>query len=374
MKNPLTNHSGSRSQTTPFSFSPEMLNWLLGRRQYTDFLKTFDFRIFRKFNAPCLTPLIYWKIAQEGLQGNVPEPVLEGLQDDYEMVLKTVLLQEAEISSALRELINGGVAPILLKGADFRLRLYDNPITRPMCDLDLLISPEEVPLAREVMELGGYTRALDSHSFRPGFRQRFMGELHVTSPNGRLMVDLHWYLEAVANFYRLPYQRLANLALPWEYEGLPVRLLCPEHALIYLCLHHYDELRDPLQILDLGLALTRLPLNWSLFLEEVAFFRCQAPIFLMLQGLQQVFPETVPKTVLASLERHRPSSLERLALSPIFGKGVSPLVRLCHHRRLSDWVAYLAAIFWPHPDYLVAVLGKTDRAAYLWRSLRKTFP
>jgi hypothetical protein len=87
----------------------------------------------------------------------------------------------------------------------------------------------------------------------------------------------------------------------------------------------------------------------------------QVPIFLMLNGLQQIFPETVPKTVLASLNRYRPSTLERLALSPIFGKGSSPLVRLYHLCRLSDW----AAIFWPHPDYLVAVLGKPDRAAYL---------
>jgi hypothetical protein len=118
----------------------------------------------------------------------------------------------------------------------------------------------------------------------------------------------------------------------------------------------------------------RLPLDWSLLLEEVAFFRGQAPIFLMLNGLQQIFPETVPKGVLASLKRYRPSSLERLALSPIFGKGFSRLLRLYHHRRLSDWAAYLAAIFWPHPDYLVAVLGKPDRAAYLWRSLRKTLP
>jgi hypothetical protein len=66
--------------------------------------------------------------------------------------------------------------------------------------------------------------------------------------------------------------------------------------------------------------------------------------------------------------------LEKLAFSLVFGKGVRPLARLHHDRRLSDWAAYLAAIFWPHLDYLVAVLGKPDRAAYLWRSFRKTLP
>jgi hypothetical protein len=280
-------------------------------------------------------------------------------------------LQEPELIKALKKLISGGVVPILLKGADLRLRLYGDPITRPMCDLDLLICPEELPRAQEVLKRAGYTLAIDSHCFRPGFRKRFMGELHLTSPNGRLMVDLHWYLEGGANFYRLQYQRLRHMAISWEYEGLPVKLLCPEHTLIYLCLHHYDELRHALQIIDLGLALARLSISWSLFLKEVAFFCCQAPISLILNGLQQVFPETVPKTVLASLKQYRPSSLERLALSPIFGKGFSPLIRLHHYHRLTDWAAYLAAIFWPHRDYLVAVLRKPDRAAYLWRSFRQ---
>jgi hypothetical protein len=367
----------THGQATSFGFSPVILNWLLGRDLYiniVNLLKTPDFKLLEQLSAHGLTPLIYQKIEEQSLKGELDPEVLKWLINDYCLVLQEALLQKPELIKALEKLVSVGVAPILLKGADLRMRLYSDPITRPMCDLDLLISPEELPRGQEVLERAGYTRAIDSHCFRPGFRKRFMGELHLTSPNGRLMVDLHWYLEAVANFYRLPYQRLGHLAIPWEYEGLPVKLLCPEHALIFLCLHHYDEFRNALQIIDLGLALARLPLNWSLFLEEVAFFRCQAPIFLMLNGLQQVFPETVPKTVLASLNRYQPSSLERLALSPIFVKGFSPLVRLHHHRRLSDWAAYLAAIFWPHRDYLVAVLGKPDRAAYLWRSFRRTLP
>jgi hypothetical protein len=377
MQNPLINLKGTHCQVAPFGFSPAMLDWLLGRSKTTticDILRNSDLKLLTELSANRLTPFIYQRILEQGLDGDLPQPVIKWLKNDCALCLQQAFLQEGEVVQVLRQMITAGVAPILLKGADFRLRLYGNPVARPMCDLDLLISPEDLPRAEEVLARACYTRAMDSHSFRPGFRKRFMGELHLNSPNGRLIVDLHWFLEAVGNFYRLPYQRLAHLALPWDYEGLPVRLLCPEHALIYLCLHHYDEVRNALQIVDLGLALTRLPLDWPLFLEEVAFFHCQAPIFLMLNGLQQIFPEAVPKTVLKSLDRYRPSSLERLALSPIFGKGFSPLVRLYHYRRLSDWAAYLAAIFWPHQDYLVAVLGKPDRAAYLWRSLKKTLP
>jgi len=374
MKNPLINPPGSRCQAAPVACSPAMLNWLVGRGQNLsigNLLKTADLKLLAELRAHRLTPLIYQEIAEQGLTGDVPQPVLARLRHDYAIALQAVSLQEPLMVQVLRELICGGVAPILLKGADARLRLYGNPFVRPMSDLDLLISPEELPQAQGILDGLGYTRSSDSHCFRPGFRKRFMGQIHFTSPNGRLMLDLHWYIEAVANFYRLPYQRLGQMAIPWEYEGMPVRLLCPEHALIHLCLHNYDELRDALQFVDLGLALTCLPIDWPLFLKEAAFPHCQAPIFLMLDSLNQIFPQTVPETVLSSLKHYRPSFLEELALSPIFGNCFSPLARLYHHRRLSDWAAYLAAIIWPHPDYLVAVFGKPDHAAYLRHSLRK---
>ena len=96
------------------------------------------------------------------------------------------------------------------------------------------------------------------------------------------MVDLHWCLEAVAGFYRLPYSRLREKALSWDYQGQQVKVLAPEHLLMHLCLHLYDELLDALRLVDLGLVLCRLPLNWNLFLDEVTRFRCQAPIAIML--------------------------------------------------------------------------------------------
>lgn len=374
MKNPLINPPGSRCQAAPVAFSPAMLNWLVGRDQNLsigNLLKTADFKLLAELWSQRLTPLIYQKIAEQGLIKDMPQPVYVRLRKDYLLFLKSALLQEREVVKVLRELIHGGVVPILLKGADARLRLYGNPVARPMSDLDLLISPEELPQVQVILEGLGYTRSVDSHCFRPGFRQRFMGQIHLTSPNKCLMVDLHWYIEAVANFYRLPYERLGQMAIPWEYEGMPVRLLCPEHALIHLCLHNYDELRDALQIIDLGLALTLLPIDWSIFLEEAAFFRCQVPIFLMLDSVNRIFPQAVPETVSSSLNHYHPSFWEALALSPSLGNCFSPLARLYHHRRLADWAAYLAAIIWPHPDYLVAVFGKSDHGAYLRHSLKK---
>lgn len=346
-----------------------LLNWLVERGNNLSIrhlLNTDGFKLLAEPSVGSLAPLIYQEFRERGLDGKVPQPVLDWLRNSYALSMAQALRQEQDVLEALRELSNGGVTQILLKGADARLRLYGNPIARPMSDLDILISPEEFPRAQEILAGLGYAPTAE---FRPGFGQRFMGQIHLTAANGRIMVDLHWYIEAVANFYRLPYQRLEQMAIPWEYEGIAVKLLCPEHFLIHLCLHNYDELRNVLQIIDLGLALHRLNIDWALFLQEVAFFHCRAPIVVMLDNLNQIFPQAVPETVLSSLSRYRPSFLEELALSTRLGKVFSPLARLYYQRRLSDWAAYLSAIIWPYPDYLVAVLGKPDRAAYLRHSI-----
>jgi hypothetical protein len=146
----------------------------------------------------------------------------------------------------------------------------------------------------------------------------------------------------------------------------------PEHTLIHLGLHNYDELHSALKILDLGLVLTRLRLDWDRFLQETTRFGCQAPSYIMLRSLARVFPRTVPDLVLAHLGHFPPSSMQKLALSPTLERFTRLLAPLYHHRRLSDWAAYLGALLWPSQDYLPATFGigsRTARLCHIWEHL-----
>jgi hypothetical protein len=313
-----------------------------------------------------LSPLINMQIIGQGRKRNLAPQWLESLKHDYCLSLQKTLRQEHDALLVLQALSAAGVEVLLLKGADLRLRLYDDPAVRPMADLDLLIPKAALAKARSVLDRLGYGLSSDSLNPRPGFREHFRAGLHFKKPDRTsLMVDLHWHIEAVANFYRLPYESLRRQAIPWDYQGVPVKLLSPEHLLIHLCLHNYDELDQALRIVDLGLVLKRLPLDWRLFLAEADRFRCQAPLYLMLGQLARLFPQTVPTEVLTVLGNYHPSFWERMALN----QELNPLVRLVaplyHHRRPGDWVRYFAALLWPHQDYLGAVYGKQARAAYL---------
>jgi hypothetical protein len=321
-----------------------------------------------------LSAIIFLQIMRQGWQNTLPHSWLEFLKDDYCFSLQNSLRQEHDALLVLQSLAAAGIEVILLKGADLRLRLYDDPAIRPMTDLDLLIPRAVLDKARSVLGRLAYRLSSDSLDPRPGFREHFRASLHFKKPEQvSLMVDLHWQIEAVANFYRLPYGNLHRQARPLDYQGIPVKVLSPEHLLIHLCLHNYDELNQALRIVDLGLALQRLPLDWRLFLAEADRLGCQAPLYLMLDQLARIFPQTVPAEVLTVLGNYHPSYFEKIALN----QRLNPLVRLVaplyHHRQAGDWVRYFAALLWPHPDYLIGVYGQRARGAYI-RQVLELFP
>lgn len=353
-----------------------ILSWLIGQSHALPpaISQEFDAALLAEMRRHRLTPVIFEQIKRQGLERTLDPQWLEFLQHDYYVSLQTALRQENDALQVLQALAAAGIEVFLLKGADLRLRLYDDPAVRPMVDLDLLVSPASLGAVREFLGILGYTLSLDSVNPRPGFRERYRVGLHFQAPPpASLMVDLHWGLEAVAGYYRLPFTRLAEQAHTLDWEGLPVKVLSPEHAFMHLCLHNYDEGDAALRLLDLGLTLTRLPINWQLFLTEAGQCRCQAPLFVMLRGLGELLPGAVPLQVLRGLEAYVPWGAERLVLRHSYHPLARLLGPLSHQRRPSAWAAYLAALLWPDPAYLTAVSGSPSRLAYLASSLKYLF-
>jgi hypothetical protein len=352
-----------------------LILWLLGRQPSPlSLFRTADPGWWTELRRHRLSPLLYTRLLSAGLVAGLPKAVMQLLRHDYLGALQLFLGQERQSRRLLTQLGDAGIEAILLKGADLRLRLYDDPATRPMTDLDLLISPASLGAVRGFLENLGYTLSRDSLNPRPGFRERYRVGLHFqASPPVSFMVDLHWGLEAVAGYYRLPYARLASQAQTLDWEAMPVRVLSPEHTLMHLGLHFYDEGDFALQLLDLALALDRLPINWPLFLTEAAQCRCQAPLFVMLRGLEELLPGSVPPQIIGELGTYVPGGAERLVLRHSQHPVARLLGPLHHQSRPSAWACYLGAILWPDPAYRAAASGSPSRLAYLASSLQPLF-
>jgi hypothetical protein len=77
------------------------------------------------------------------------------------------ILECCELEVVLAALTEAGLLTILLKGAALAYTLYPDPALRPMSDLDLLIHPQDLKQAVQVIQSMGY-RKMESTSGKGG--------------------------------------------------------------------------------------------------------------------------------------------------------------------------------------------------------------
>ena len=319
-------------------------------------LRTLDATWVEHWRALQLTPLLYRELARRGWDAQIAPPWWSTLRDDYVLALKTAFQEEEEIKELLQALTKAGVNPILLKGSDLRHRLYHDPAIRPMVDVDFLLAPGEVERVHPILERLGYRLAHSTDHPPVKFIERFGYELLYTPPAGKkLLLEPHWEIRSSAGQYRLPFASLEAAAIIIDYDGIAVRVLSPEHLLLHLCLHHMHGDHDncgfqksdalPSQIIDVVLAVQRLPLDWHRFLKEVDRFRCAHPVYRVFRGVNVLIPLPVPSWVWASLKSYRPTWDERLLLG--LRNGLRFLSRnfpgLSRHRRLWEIATFMLA-------------------------------
>jgi len=351
---------------------------LAGKKQIWDALAAADPHLLAELRDNGLTPLIYLQLLGQNQHQKLPPAFLREFHQDYASSLKTAARQEQAALQIIRSFNQAKVDFILLKGADLRLRVYQDQAQRPMCDLDTLISRDQLPLTRQTLAQLGYRLSPLLTDPRPGVRELFDHELMFEPSSGEgLAIDLHWEIRTVAGFYRLPFPVLRRRAVLADYQGLPIKLLSPEHLVIHLCLHMYGDRFDcrqvyynDLQIVDLALALTRLSLNWPQFLKDVAMFQCQAPVLSVLQEMSNILPHAINLMVLSELARYRPKTAERILLSQKLGY-FSNYFAAFSRNPCRYWLSYVASKLWPSRQYLAQASGTPSRIAYLKQFLGK---
>jgi hypothetical protein len=301
----------------------------------------------------------------------VSSTLLEELRHEYLCAVQQAVRQEAEAAQIVGDLVAAGIEVTLLKGADLRLRVYRDAAARTMIDLDLLVNPHHLARTRAVLENLGYT-VIDSHiDQRSGFRKRFApADFYKPPPGLTLKVDLHWGLWHEYSFYGLPLGPVQAQAHEALFQGVPVKVLIPEHLLIHLGLHAYWDGVMLRQLVDLALAAARLPVDWSRFQADASRWLCQAPMYQILNMVHHLSPEVVPSSVLAGLAGHQDPWPEKLVHTKALGPFTYYFATL-YRRPLGDWPAFLAAKLWPDRKYLLAQFGSASRGRYLWQFVRK---
>jgi hypothetical protein len=171
--------------------------------------------------------------------------------------------------------------------------------------------------------------------------------------------------------YRLPYGRLREKAVP-DPQGRAALVLAPEHLLLHLALHAFEELETAriLKIMDIHRVMTKAPVDWQFLVGEADCLQVLGPAAWILSRVGEVDPQALPPGVGRALQAYAPEAWERIILRR--GRGVlllASLAALWRHLPRREWAAYLKAKLWPSEAFLAANRHLFASRRRYWRYL-----
>jgi Uncharacterised nucleotidyltransferase len=210
---------------------------------------------------------------------------------------------------------------ISLKGPALALLVYPNFAFREFTDLDLLVSPEEVPKARDLLVRNGYrpSSSLVADTDEMLFRSRNF-QLDLVHCEKRICVDLHWGALHEMFSFQLPVDLLFKAARIEHYEGISFLALSPEHLLLYLCAHGTKHCWRSLRWLcDIACHVQRSSdLNWRSCIRCAETSNCELVLKHSLLLAQQILGLDLPPEMASYCEAAKVSALIATASSFLF--------------------------------------------------------
>ena len=293
-----------------------------------------------------VTGVFFHVLKKAGCQDLLPAEVYDDLLQRFHLQVARNLACAASARKVFHLLYSHDIPFIVLKGLALAENIYPHFAMRTTSDLDILIHSEDLPRVDRILARDGYL-AKDStvpQALRnpPGY----LASLEYHKSNIAFSyLHLHWHLintstPAVGFTEKIDMERIWELSRMGSVAEMEVRLLCPEHLVIYLCEHglrvghSFDRLN---LICDLFYAVKSLEdrLDWDLTAREAKKMGLQNFVFLGLKILQtyggrKILPDAI-------LEKFDPQALS-------FGERL--FLRLQQHGfrlRGSSYLVYLAA-------------------------------
>lgn len=261
---------------------------------------------------------------------------------------------------ALREILlhleARGIAGLPYKGPVLAHQLYGDVAFRQMTDLDVLVRPDDLPRALDVLQGLGY-RPRDRLSPR---QQRALlranNNLPLHGGAGRVSVELHWAFATRHPIASLDLDALRPATRSLRMAGMAVPTFGTEDLLLVLCFHGARHLWERLAWLcDVAELVRSHEIDWDQAISRAERFRSRRVLFLGLRLAQELLDAPLPDRI-ADRVRSDCGAL-----------------RLCHEARAwigaeDDRPAHSRGLPF-HRFQLRALDGLGGRARYLWRAL-----
>jgi hypothetical protein len=236
--------------------------------------------------ANWIIPFVYRKIGSLPQECRPPETITDEMRQDFLISVVRSLHMERQLQEIIEGFQEQGVRVLVLRGPALAFSLYTDPAMRPSCDLDLLVAPENVIQARDILESLGYRcLAKRFETSREFFREECF--IHQENPGNKFPVDLHWVHWELHPFFKgseeVDIEDLFERARKVETPNLAFETLHPVdyliHSAIHLVMIHKNGMRLS-WIYDTALLAQHLhvPDDWKTLQERSVAWRARLPL------------------------------------------------------------------------------------------------
>ncbi len=254
-----------------------------------------------------LAPLLYDQLRNNGNLANLPAAAQAQLLEAYGQAAGYHFLALEQAWAWAERFATAGITAVWFKGVPLSLTLYPRPETRPMTDIDVLVSHEQLPQALALVERVSGSRPV---MFNP---QRAIHAVFNLGPAALVKMELHWNLIDVPGAMLSPNPDwFLGQQMVLRHNGHELLTFRPEAHLLYLCAHagiaHGEGQLQLLRYYDIHRMLEVVqPLDWEAVVSQAAAFRWTYVVERALRLAQAYFGTPIPAGVLTALAAQRPA-------------------------------------------------------------------
>lgn len=255
-----------------------------------------------------LAPLLLQGIQRSHAEERTPRAALERLQNVANLELAKAVVRLHHVDELGSAAFDAGLDLCLLKGAAFATRLYPDPGTRPMSDIDLLVRKSQFSQWCETLRALGYA-FVDESDHASCFRRQQSG----------VFVELHRELTSCASYLGLDGGTFLDRSVAvHEGERFRMRTLAWEDHLLHLSLHGSFQhgFRQPaVNAWDAKRIAERADFDLDRFLARTEGARVAPWVLGGLAMSAAVFPSRELGRILAAVSKNAPKRIVRKARS-----------------------------------------------------------
>ena len=320
-----------------------------------------DWRRLFRIAPPDLTAYLEYKIGELGLAGQCPAELLREAGRTRLATAARWLRLRFELQNLVREFRRHNVGCVILKGAVLAFMAYPDSSLRSVSDLDLLVRPENLAKALELIERAGFEFPKRFEFANPLIVKDFVvpGEeisLPFEKPGTQALIEVHTQLESAEPWFPVPTAEVWEHLEEADWNDLRMAVLDAHEFLFHLVLHlsrgHFFSLGlRPLLDVHLWVELQQRRLDWEWLREECVRRGYRDWMYLTLKIVRDSFSTGIPAEFFHAIGApRRLEQLERLAYEQIWA-----------NHRLDSTVPPRLAITFAQPSVGQAVRSLLER-------------